>query len=381
MKRTLVYILLISNLIFLTGCWNYSEIDDFSIASALSIDKNENGDYSLVGEFLEVNPSQSGISFKTNFIEATGKTILEAIRNMIPISNKRLYWSHATIIVLSEDVALDSLLPVLDWIMRDPFPRPTVHLYISREKTAREIIETENESTKILNFQFEKVIKAFKYSAKSPHIETYRVANQVNENKFYSVLPTIEMIFSGNKNIASISGAAFFSGDKLEGFLNPSDTMKYLFIVNELEKGLLVIHIDEKDNDKVTLDILKNKTKLKADISPTEITMNITINTDVSISEIDNGVDYTNKEGRKLLKENIENYIEKEIETFIKYIQKEYALDIFNFGDYIRRNHPNTWKIIEKDWDSIFRELNVNVKSNINIKGSGQISKPIKAGE
>lgn len=380
MKKFL-YILLILNILFLTGCWNYHEIEDFAIASALTIDKDANNNYSVMAQIIEISPSQSGVGFDVNFVEAKGKSIFEATRNMIPIAQKRLYWSHAKIIVISEEIAKDGIVPILDWVMRDPFPRPTIHIYVSKNKTAKEILKNENKSTKVQDFEFEETIKALEVVSNSPHIEAYRLTNQVFEDYIYSVLPTVELLDGGNNLNIDISGSAFFRSAKLQGFLDPMDTMKYLFVRNEVKSGFLVVPLDEENKEYITLQIIKNKTKTKATVNNDKISIVVNLKTHVGIAEIDNSVDYTSKEGQIFVKDKTEKYLEKEIKNLITKMQKEYNLDIFLFGDRIRKDYPTLWKEIQKDWDSIYKDLDVIVNSTIVIKNSGQILSPIKAGD
>lgn len=380
MKKGII-LFLTFNLLFLTGCWNYHEIEYYAIASTLAVDKDSNGDYRLLSEFLELTPSQSGANYKTNLVETSGKTIFEAARNMIALTERRPYWSHAKVIIVSEEVARDGIVPILDWVVRDPFPRPTIYLYISKNSTAKEILEGENISTKSISFEYEEAISSFKYLSKSPQIEAYRIANKISEEKLYVVLPTVELLPEKDKLNLNISGSAFFRGDKLEGFLNPMDTMKYLFIINEISAGLIVVNLDEGNKDNATLTIKKSKTKIDSEIDNDEITIILNIKTHVSLAEIDNEIDYTSKEGRQFLKERTEKYIEEELKTLIEKMQKQYGLDIFQFGDHIRKNNPSLWKKIEKDWDSIFRDLHVVINSTVFIEGSGHITKPIKAGD
>jgi hypothetical protein len=42
---------------------------------------------------------------------------------------------------------------------------------------------------------------------------------------------------------------------------------------------------------------------------------------------------------------------------------------------------PSLWKEKEKEWDAIFKDLEVSVNSNIEIANSGLLSKPIKIGD
>ncbi len=381
MKKLSIFIALILTLIFLTGCWDYSEIEDIAIASGMTVDLDENGLYLVNVELVDINPSTSGVDLSPLIVEAEGNTIIEAIRNIISISMKRVRWSHGSYVIISQEAAKKGLIPLVDWIARHPEARLTIHILVSKENTAKEIMLEERPFAKIRALEFEKFVKSSHYLSKLPHVEVYRLINQISNKNLYSVLPTIELKDINNKGYSKMMGSAYFAHGKLEGFLDSMETMKYLFILDEIEGGLLIVPTGDNTDDKVSLDILKNKTHIDIDIEDDNITFIININTTVNIAEVDNGVNYSDIEGRSSLKKIAEEFLEDELESFIRYTQKDIGLDIFGFGNMIRKKNKHVWKAIEENWDSIFKEVNVVVNSNIKIRNSEHISKSIKADE
>lgn len=379
MKKLSIFIALILILIFLTGCWDYSEIEDIAIVSGMAIDIDEDGLYLVNIEILDVNPSTSGVDLSPLIVEAKGHTIIESLRNVISVSMRRLRWSHGSYVIVSKEAAEKGLVPLVDWISRHPEARLTIHILVSKEDTARKIMLEEREFTKIISLEFEKFIKSSQYLSKLPHIEVYRLINQISNKHLYSVLPTIELRNINNKSYSQMMGSAYFAQGKLIGFLDPSETKKYLFINNEIKGGLLIVPTGDDLNDRVSLDILKNRTNINIDIKDDNITFIINLNTIVNIAEVDNGVNYSDVKGREFLKKRTEEYLEDELKSFIKYTQKDIGLDIFGFGNMINKKHKKVWKDIEDDWNELFKEVNIVVNSNIKIRNSEHISRSVKA--
>lgn len=379
MKKLSIFIALILILIFLTGCWDYSEIEDVAIVSGMAIDIDEDGLYLVNIEIIDVNPSISGVDLSPLIVEAKGHTIIESLRNVISVSMRRLRWSHGSYVIVSKEAAEKGLVPLVDWISRHPEARLTIHILVSKEDTARKIMLEEREFTKIISLEFEKFIKSSQYLSKLPHIEVYRLINQISNKHLYSVLPTIELRNINNKSYSQMMGSAYFAQGKLIGFLDPSETKKYLFINNEIKGGLLIVPTGDDLNDRVSLDILKNRTNINIDIKDDNITFIINLNTIVNIAEVDNGVNYSDVKGREFLKKRTEEYLEDELKSFIKHTQKDIGLDIFGFGNMINKKHKKVWKDIEDDWNELFKEVNIVVNSNIKIRNSEHISRSVKA--
>ena len=62
-------------------------------------------------------------------------------------------------------------------------------------------------------------------------------------------------------------------------------------------------------------------------------------------------------------------------------MQTGYGADIFGFGNSVYKNIPRIWKDKGEEWDKIFRDLDVTVKTNIEIKHLGLLSESIKIGD
>lgn len=382
MKKLLLLLISILFLTFLTACWDYKEIDEVGLVSALAIDiDNHTGEYLINVEIVDVEEGSSGPIFIPSLLESKGETIYDAIRNIISLTTKKLYFSHTSVVVVSQEFAKEGLTPVLDWLSRHEEPRLTISIYVSKEHTAKETLVKEPIRTKMRTFELKEIIKSNKYLAKSPDIQTFQITNQVQNKSIGSVLPIAEIVNINESDTVRLQGSAYFSTDKLVGFFDPIETMKYLFVKDQIDHGVLIIDMQEKDSkDKVTLEISNNKTKIDIKIENQEIFFTVNINTFAGIHEIDDGINYTNKSGRNLLKKKTEDFMVKEIGDFIKSVQ-ENSVDVFGFGNLLSKKYPDLWKTIEDDWDNIFKELNIDVVSNVKITNSGHISNPITVGE
>lgn len=367
----------------LTGCWNYREIDKYAIVSGLAIDKNEKGDgFLLTAEVIDIRPGMNEVKISSIRVEAEGNTIFDAIRNMIKISGKRLYWGHAKIVIISQDVAKDSIIPIVDWISRDQEPRLTTNILVSIEKTANELLSQESVTTEIRSFEMSYMLVGNRVLSKAPKVGVYELMNDLSCSGISPVLPTISITTNEGKRTSELSGIAAFKGDKLIGFLDGEDAKFYLFIKDKIESALLVAKIDEGNSiDNITLEAFKNKTKIKPVYDEGKLLMKIHVRTEVVISEEDKGRDYISEKGRAKLKTYAEATLEKDIENVIKKVQSNFKSDIFGFGKIVRAEMPSLWKDIKNDWDDIFNNLEVEVKAEIQIRNSGLTISPIKVGE
>lgn len=371
----IIHLLVISALI--SGCWNYREIEKLSIVSGIAIDKIEDK-YLVTTETVEIKGGRD-TKISTKLLSSEGISIFDAVRNSIKLTGKKLYFSHAKVLIISNDIAKEGLIPVIDWVNRDTEPRYTMNVLISKEKTAKEILQAENKTSEIYSFELHDVLNAEKGLSYAPSVEEWNFVTDISGNGISAILPTVNM---AQNKIPEIEGTGVFKKDKLFGYLDGKETEALLFIKNKIKGGLLTQReISNNSYTNISLEILKNETKLKPSYSDGKITIDITTKTDVVIGENGGTDDFIGEEGRKKLKNDFENHLETQIKNLVKKVQEDYDSDIFGFGKAVRINMPELWKKIELQWEQVFRRVDVDVRSTIIIKNSAYTSKPIKTGD
>lgn len=386
MNRYLSIFLIIISCFLLTGCWSYREIDSLYIIAGIGIDKvPDTNRYKITAEFVDAKSSTGGGGSQTEqglqsvLLETQGVTIFDAIRKMIKISAKRPYLAHATTIIVSEEVAREGIVAPLDLLTTSEEPRLDINIYVSRGKLAGEILHTKSFSTDIRSFELSMIVNENKQLVRIPVLKAYEIINQLAIPKFNTVLPVVISFFNHGESTNILSGGAVFKADKLAGFLEQEDIIPYLFIKDEIESAILNIETGERSLDStITLETLNNKTKIKPIYGDEGISFDIKTKTDVFLTESDTTTNFIYPPGREKLKKLAEKYLEKRIEDHIKKTKEEFEFDIFGFGNIIRQRNPKVWKDLEKDWDSIFMDVNFNVKCDIRIKNSGHTLEPIK---
>ena len=110
-------IILLIPLLLLTGCYDYRELSDLAIITAVSIDKVDDN---LEVAIQVVNPKKEQDTTSTNepdFVTYTSsaKTVQEALRKVVNDSPAKLYVSHMEILIISEEVAKNHLNEILDF--------------------------------------------------------------------------------------------------------------------------------------------------------------------------------------------------------------------------------------------------------------------------
>lgn len=380
-KITLLILTILISSIFAAGCWNYREVDKLAIVAGVAVDKGINGQYKVTVEVVQISGAKdSKITSKTITME--GKTMFDAVRNEISLSGKKLYWSHAKVIILSKEIASEGVTRVIDWYNRDSETRADVHILISEGASAKEILSSQATTEEIKSFVLDEMIKNQESLSKAPIIDMLQFDNDLKAKGISAIAPAVNLKQMDGKMLPHIMGTAIFKEDKLVGFLNGEDTKDLIFIKNKVKGGLLIEGTQGNDvSTPVSLEIFKSKTQVRPVVDGNNIEMNLNIDTTVNIDEIDGPENFIDDEGRMKLEQSAENTLKERIESLIMKIQSEYDLDIFGFGAKLREDNTQEWNRVSSNWEETFKNLKVNVITKVHIRNSAMLSKPLEKGE
>ncbi|SHH58199.1 Ger(x)C family spore germination protein [Clostridium intestinale] len=369
-----IVMIIISAYLF-TGCWNYREINNLSVVAGIAIDRNElDGKYEVTIEIVNIKKGKD-ISNNSEYVTLCGDSLFDIIRNMISVSSRRLYFSHAKIVIISKELAKDGLSKAIDWYIRDAETRTDIYLLISKEKTAKEVLMTKRNENMIVSFDLAKVIQNEKNVSTAPKVDLWDFLDILKQKEANTSLPLIFIDKSGEKEVPRIEGMAVIKDDKLVGMID-GDIAKYiLFTTDEIKTGILVL--GRKSSEPISFEIFKNRTKVKYKFDEDKMKVQVFTDTIVSIAEYQTQQPFNTSEEKEVIEKQLANMLEESIYNSINMIQKEYKSDIFGFGITLHKNYPKLWKELSDNWEYNFENLEVEVISKVQIKNSATTSKPI----
>lgn len=373
-------LLIFINSILITGCWNYREIDKLAIVAGVAVDKGTTSKYKLT---VEIAKTTGGRETKTmsKVITTEGNTMFDAARNGISLTGLRLYWSHSKVIILSKEIAGEGITKIIDWYIRDSETREDVYILISEEATAKEILLGQGTIEDIKSIALGEMIKNQESLSKAPVIDVLQFEIESKTKGMSTIIPAVKLKQADGKIVPQINGTAIIKDDKPAGFLSGEETKDLLFIRNEVKGGMLVETPGNDASTPVSLEIFKSKTKVTPAVHGKDIEINLNVDTIVSIDEIEGSKNYIDEDGRKKLEQYAESALKERIESLIKKIQSEYDADVFKFGTKLKEDNIKVWNSVSNNWEEIFKDLKVNVKTRVHIKNSAILSKSFEKGD
>jgi germination protein, Ger(x)C family len=375
-KRALVLLLTVS-MLCLTGCWNYREPENLSMVTGIAVDKGQNGyKYHLTFEFLDPTQQQTG----AELLETDGNTIFDAVRNAVSISERRLYFADAKVLILSKEVASEGVSPLFDWVARDQEPRITMIPVISKEKTAGELFQLKGITNPLVSYEIWRTITQNKQSlSETSSVQVYEAIDLLGGEGDAMVLAAVKSTKQQGSSSPELDGTAVFKKDKLVGYLGREESKFFLFIRNEVQGGLLVFS-PKNDGQNITLTLQGNRTAITPEISGDSASIKIKLNVRASLGENGTSENYVDADGLAKVEASAENYLESGIRQLIQKVQTQYDSDIFGFGSNIHQSDPDYWSKHKADWDKQFKNLKCKVDVNVNIDNTANARDTIKVG-
>ena len=372
-----IFLLLI--IILLTGCYDHKELNTIAILTATEINKIDD---EFIVNAQVVNPQSPD---KTTIVQAPfivyvgkGKTIQEAYRQIKLESSRYLYANHMQIIIINEKVAKEDITEIIDFYQRNPAFRTEFNVLIGKNDNILTIttpIDTTSSSSIL-----ETLETSNKYLGVNNIVTFNEFTNMVLNPNNEVILPSIEAInydeegttiknteTSKIKTTYKLDNLAVFKDNKLKGYLTKEESITFNMIKNNVKNTIITYECEK--NKYMTLEVVTSKSKISIKNQEINIKLELTGN----INESNCNIKLDNEKELKTLKKNLQTYLKENTQNDINNIRKKYNSDIFGFLDIIYKQDYNTYKKVKNNWEETFKNLKINVSTNIEITGKGNL--------
>ena len=372
-------------LITLSGCWNYNELNDFSIATGMAIDFTEDGNYLvsfLISNAKKMESNSTNAQYQAVLYSGKGETIYEAIKDIGLISPKQLYIGHLNSIVVSEEVAKNGLYDSLEFLLEDSQSKKNFYVVLAKDSSAKDILSI---TTPMTDFSSQTISDNIESSyrlqgsiiSKTFNDVIYELINDGIDTSISSYIAvgdikngvTLDNLESTEPNAyIKLNNLGIFKGDKLVAWADKSKSRGINIINNDVTELYLTIDCDGGH-------IVVNTTKLKTDSNVTKNSIKIKTTGIASINEITCNINLEKDENINKIKKEVDKQVEDLIYDGFTFAQK-YESDVFGFGLSLYRNNKKDYENI--DWYEQYKKIKPDINVDIDIKTSGTLQQSIE---
>lgn len=375
----------------LCGCWDRIEIEDMLIIVGMAIDCSDDGN-SLVITYQHVIPEGVGGGERTTPARKSpyantsleGTSFTETSEILHSIKSRRPNYEHLMVIILSDDVARNyDLYQLLNGILRHSEVPRNATILVSEGK-ARYFLDVEPNIEDIPSSNIMKISRDTKRKSGMPFVvklgdlsEKMAAGKSIAVQRIAtrdSIQLAIDATATGTgyvkEDVYEVRGAAVIRGNPciLAGWLDEKETDGINWIMGKGDSGV-VQGRHEDTGEIVVFRIRSAKTKIKPYMSGGDVSFIIECEMEGSITEDWSiGVSSFDEEYIEKVEMVVKKEVEKTMHRAINKIQKELNTDVVDFGKKVQIKYPSAWEKIKGDWESIFRDADIDLKVEINIR-------------
>ncbi|MCT2343715.1 Ger(x)C family spore germination protein [Niallia taxi] len=370
----------------LGGCWDRKELSEIKLVSGMAIDKGDDGKYEVTVEALnaaELNSRTSGGNAPSLVETIEGETLSEVSHQFSQYYAQYLVFSHMKLLVIGEDVAKSGMIDFIDYLERNRELRDDFKILIAKDSKASDVLKVTNlyrkSSSLKLSTQLENMFQDW---GGDPDMRINDFINDVTLEGKEAVLNAV--VVEGDKKVGAtvenmnnvtpeaivlVDSLGFFNKKKLAGFLPLDDTRVYLWITDKFKNTTLTVQCGEDEYSAVRIIHSTTDVQTKMDGVRPEFNINVKAEGYIEGTQCYKSLDKieTFKKYEDLVSKSAADKIQKTVAK----MQNEYGLDIFGFGEIMRRQHNNQFSKIKEDWNSYFAEAKVNVNFDFILRRTG----------
>ncbi len=393
MKIVKIFIIIFI-LFSLTGCFDYKEINNYAVVSAISIDKsdNENKKYTIGVQIMNAKKDEEEDASSIAFYKANGDTIYEGLEQILLDLPKELYLGHNEVLILGEDLIKEKCpLNFLDYFLRDSEVEKDSLVIVAKEKKAYDVLKIITPLEAIPSRNLKETIKIadnFRGTLSSVTLDEF-ISSLSNDGE-EPVLPSVKILGKKNKgekneNVSQsdpsakieIDKMAFFQNGRLKGYLTNEEEQGYKILSDTANGTYVNVKCDK--NNYATLRIENGNTKEKLYFNNNTPIVNLGTNLTGRLLEYNCKADFLKSEKYiKKLENDASKKVEKLAKKTIKKLYKDNSSDALKLGEkfYSKKNkYLKKYNIKEKE---IRKLIKFKINSNVTIDRIGLSIKSVK---
>lgn len=428
-----------------SGCFDLAELEDFAFASALGIDQSDHPGWVRVTALFPIPPQRTGggmaggggggggggSQLSNMIVTSEGPTILAATRQMGLLTDRRITYSSAQLVVIGEEFARAGLSSIVDALDRSEDFRSSLFVSVAGGTTAEELLTTvrpdlARDPAVYLSGLIETGSRD--HAATAP-ARVHDLAIAYKTPGFEITLPILRMEqkptppvppqeansggggggggggsqgggggqegggqgASGGQSAgdqasapppverrATARGLALFKGDRMVAELTDDETLGYLLIRGRFTRCEVTANGPATQGADVVFTLTGGRAQTRVKLEGDMAMIDIEAEMEANISEIGAPVQIIDTEDLPQVADLLAADVRRRIEEAIDIAQTEVQGDIFNLGI---RTRPmfltwDQWQAL--DWNRAFTEAQVTVKVKVTELRSSLILQPVQ---
>lgn len=370
MKKIILFLIIF----MCTGCFNYKELNELGIVSALGISK-ENDEFLVDLQITNILESgENGLTESPiTVISGKGKTVFEAIRSLNLKSSKVFFSPDVEYIIIDKSIVKDDLKEVIDFMARDTKLTLNFLILTSTDNTPKDILSSLSQFNTSSALNVSNIIKLSESRYGGNSMVTFLdYLKSYLEEGITPVYPNItingsnetgsdteNLKDSNSNNYVELKNLVTFNNEGKLINLDKDSSLGYNFLKNKILNASITVKCDD---DYFTVETLKSDFKYSKVKNN-----NMNISGNVSGEIVYYGCKENLNDDKALNKMTLlfNNEIKRVVNKTINLAKTE-KTDFIGIGNYIYKNQTNYFDFEKRNWN---KEGLSNLSFSVDVKG------------
>jgi spore germination protein KC len=181
---------------------------------------------------------------------------------------------------------------------------------------------------------------------------------------------------AGSIKQIELAGAGVFKGDKMVGVIDPKEMKGLLPFIEIPETGLMVLKCPEDEKQKISIELENQQFKITPNVKKGQPIFKVEYSALGSIVESPCAFSIKDTSKIKDLEKQVEKQLKNQVERILEVAQSETRSDFLHLGEIFHNRYPVEWRKLEKNWEAVFPDVQIEVKTTAEINDSSLLFKP-----
>lgn len=376
--RFLKYFVIFVLALLLVGCWDYREIEFLDFVFGFGVDQVD-PDFVLITEMIMSTGGGQEPEFQPVVLSTKGRSFSSAVRTLTNPAGLEIFYPHAQVFLVSEEVARNGLLPAVEYLVRARDMRTTTPFFVTKDCTVEEVFNSKPLFAKSVSEHLASTARLQSSLSTFLPQEVWEFVKDMLATGVCGALPTVQLVQEGTDKVPIIKGTAVFKLDRMVGWLNGEESQVFCLLQGMEQSGRFVMETKIRgETYPITYEFVNNTAELSPQTEGGDLSMKIGVELEFDVTELGTAnFSFHDSSIVASMEEQLAHYFNRRIREFVEKTQKEFGSDILGFGQMVRRQEPEIWRRYSQDWDAHLQELAIDVEVKCRIVLTGVRAYPI----
>lgn len=168
MKKIILIILLLT----LSGCYDYKEINDLAIITAIGVDYKDE-EYKITLEILNDQNDKDSGKIKAYTKTGSDKSLAKALEEAADSLSDQANYTHVKLMILSDTITDGKFQNIIDFFMRSTYFRENFYVISSMDTEPEKILEKNTDENPVASTAIINLLESQDYSSNSGVLKTF----------------------------------------------------------------------------------------------------------------------------------------------------------------------------------------------------------------